>query len=126
MRTRKQSAKRRKASEEVAPPVPAPQPADPKKKAKTNDNFYALAKRAQTEVLPTDVERHVRLAIEKTRQKASRGEMLTLYDVENPVIRKRVAEVLMKDHGFHTTISGLAIFIRLLEPNGPQDEGGSE
>ena len=123
MRTRKQLAKRRKVPEKeedgkkdvVAPPAPA----SSKKKAKTNDDLYALAKKAQTEVLPTDVERHVRWAIEKTRKKASEGELLTLYDVQNPAIRKRVAEVLMKDHGFHTSISGMAIFIRIIEPDAP-------
>lgn len=118
MRTRKQLAKRGKKDASA----PAPIPASPKKKTKTNDDFYALAKKAQTEVLPTDVERHVRWAIEKTRQKASGGQMLTIYDVDNPATRNRVAESLTKDHGFHTSITGNAIFIRIVVPENHADE----
>lgn len=116
MRTRKQLAKRR---ERPAPPLPDSRPLEEdekKKKTKTNDNLYALAKAVRTKILPEDVERHVQGAIAKTREKAASGQLEAIYHVDNPELRQRVTTVLREEHGFAAYTAGGGIFITIVPP----------
>ncbi len=79
--------------------------ADKEKPAKTttNDELFEIVQQSRERVSDADVERHVKCALMRIREKASLGKMDATYSLENYGLRKRVAAILRDDHGLKVT-----------------------